>query len=172
MSEFPGKTVVTIDKLTVDHDTRTYSGAECDHYEIFQTACHTIGHLTDRCGIRIVGDCYGDTELLAEKLRERHGGRPGKVYTILDHTGEVVCIGCTDSDTVYLILSIDRLDKTHSLCVEFVDVVGDVSVFSGLDRVACKHNSAGINNAEHCVGSAHVDAYHVRLGVVYHFSII
>ena len=133
MAKFAGESVVAIHELTVNHDTRTYTGAEGYHYKILQTTCCTIGHFTDSSCISVVGNGYGYTEFLAQYLCEGDGSRPGKIYTIFNHTCEVVGVGCSDTYTVNLIFSIIGLDKAHDFCMKFVDVILKIGMLACLD---------------------------------------
>ena len=85
MAQLAGKTVMAVHKLAVDYHARAYACAECDHYEILQTAGSTVGHLADSGGIGVVGNRHRHAELVADKFSQGYGGGPGKIDTRLDH---------------------------------------------------------------------------------------
>ena len=66
VTQLTGKTVMTIEQLTVNHNTRTYTGAESDDDEVLHAACGTVDHLALRCGVRIIRNGALNTHPLAD----------------------------------------------------------------------------------------------------------
>ena len=167
MAQLAGKAVAAVDQLAIDHHAGANTGAECDHDEILETAGSAIGHLADSGGIGVVGDSYGNVELVAQKLGKRHGSGPGKIHSVLDHAGVIVGVGGAHTDTEDLVLSLDALYQTGDTGIELIYIVVDIGVLARFDTVRRKDHATGINNAEHRVGAAHVDTYYIWLAV-YH----
>ena len=101
---------MTIEQLTVDHDTRAYASTQGDDDEVLHTACHTINHLTNGSGIGIIGQGYGDiVQTLAEQLGEGHHTimSPRQIGGKLD--GAVIIVAVRGTYTHGL----DLLDTAH-----------------------------------------------------------
>ena len=99
MSQFSGKTIVTINHLTVDNDTATYTCTQSDHDEIFHTTCSTISHFTDSCGVGVVRQCSRDTQTFLKHGCQRNYTFPGQVRGKFNSTAVVVTVGSTNTDT-------------------------------------------------------------------------
>ena len=61
MTQFACESVAAVNHLSVDNDTRTYACTECNVDEVFHTSSHTVSHLTERCGVGIIGHTYRQT---------------------------------------------------------------------------------------------------------------
>ena len=133
MSQLTGETVVSIHKLTVNHDTASYTCAKGNHDEILKTTGCAIGHLADSGSIGIIGDSHGDTELLAHHLSQRQRSRPRNIHEFLYHSCVVVGIGRTDTYTMYLIHGIVSYKQTGNLVVKLVDVSVNIAMFESFD---------------------------------------
>ena len=61
----------------------------------------------------------------------------------------VVGVGCAYADAVHFIHGIIGLDKASGFGVKFVEIIGELAVFSCLDRRTCNHFASGVHQAEH-----------------------
>ena len=84
MSQFTGKSVMTIHQLTVDHDTRPHSGSEGDDDEVLHSTCHAINHLAHGSRIGVVGQRHRNAERLAEHVGQRHHPFPWQIRSIFN----------------------------------------------------------------------------------------
>ncbi len=70
-------------------------------------------------------------------------------------------VGCAYAYAVYFIHGIIGLDKACGFGIKFVEIIGELAVFSCLDRRTCNHFASGVHQAEHCVCAADVDTQYV-----------
>ena len=165
MAKLAGKSVVTINKLSVDHDTRAHAGAEGDDDEVLHTASHAIGHLADGCCIGVVGHCHGDaTETLGEHLGEWNDTlAPNEVGSVLDVASVVICVGCADTH------GLDFFNATHLVDDNLQSLDGCIDVFLtclitlGLDGSCGLDVATAVNDTENGVSSSQIQANHVGL---------
>ncbi len=162
MTQFSCKSVVTVNQLAVDNYTAAHACAEGDHYKIFQTAGHTVGHLAYCGGIGIIGYSHRYAEFIHKHLRERHRSGPRQIDTVLYHACEIIGIGGAHAYAEYLALGLYAAHQTHGLFVEFTDIVFNSGVLACFYRIARKDYTAGVNNAENSVCATHVDTYYIR----------
>ena len=167
MAELTGEAVVTVHELTVNDYAAADTGAEGNHDEVFDAACGSVCHFADGSCVGVIGYCHRDAEFFAEELCERHRCGPRQVHSVLNHSGEVVCIGSPYAYSVDFVFGSDCFYEPHGLGVQLIDIVGDVSVLAGFDGVAGEDYPTGVDDTENSVGTAHVNAYNIRLAV-YH----
>ena len=65
MTQLSGKTIVSVNHFSVNHDTAADSGSKSDHNEMVHTLGGSVGHLTHCGGIGVI--CQADRNS-AQKL--------------------------------------------------------------------------------------------------------
>ena len=101
MTQFAGKTVMTINHLSVDYDTATYTCSQCDHDKILHTTGSTICHFAYSSSIRIIGQCSRNTKSLFKHSSQRNNTFPRQVWSKLNCSAIIISIRSTDTDTFY-----------------------------------------------------------------------
>ena len=152
MTQLTCKSVVTVEQLTVDHDTRAYAGAEGDDDEVLHATGHAIDHLADSGGIGIVGESHGDVvEALAEEFSEGHYTvvSPRQIGGKLDGAVIVIAIGGANAHGLDLIDAANLVDDDLQGLDTCVDIVLDLFIAAGLDSGCSLDVTTGIDNAEH-----------------------
>ena len=161
MAELAGKPVVPIDNLAVYDDAAAHSGTESDHDEVLHSARRAVGHLAHGRRVRVVGKSHRNAvETLRKHLSHRNGLglRPDNVRSHLHHSGVVVPVRGTDSDSAYLPLDIGvRNDLAYRGC-HLVKVRVRVLVVVGTDDCLRENLSACIHDANLGRLSSDVDA--------------
>ena len=133
MAEFSGESVMAVDKLSVDYDSGTDTGAKRNHDEVFQAAGGAIGHLADSGGVGVIGDGDRNTEFIADKLSQGYGCGPGEVHTAFDGSRIIVGVGGADTDTVDFPDSVIGFQQLGKFSMEFVEICFNRAMFAGLD---------------------------------------
>jgi hypothetical protein len=59
MAQFPGKTTGSIKETTIGYDTASQAGSQCNNKEVLHSAGVTKKHLSDSCGVGVIGNDYG-----------------------------------------------------------------------------------------------------------------
>ena len=105
MSQLTGKAVVAIYHLSVDDDSAAYARSQGDHYEVLHSPGNTVGHLSHRSRIGVIGE--GDrnaVHCLGEHLCEwnRLAGGPGEVRGVCDDSLVIVAVRGSDAYAAYV----------------------------------------------------------------------
>ena len=72
MSQFSGKTIVSVNQLSIYYDTTTNTGSKSNHNKVFHATSRTISHFTDSGSIYLDGR---NITFLPEYQRSRQIGR-------------------------------------------------------------------------------------------------
>ena len=128
---------MTVQQLTVNHDTRTYTGSQGDHDEVLHTACTTVDHLALRSRIGVVRDRAFHTHALADQLSKRHHTFPRQVRSLLDATRIEIGVRRTAADTYYIThRDTFVLYQAFQTCAEHVAVLVDIRILLRRNRIA------------------------------------
>ena len=152
MAQLTGKAVVTIQKLTVNNNTRANTCTQSDNNEILHSASHTVNHLADSSGIGIIGKSHRNViQTLAEELSKRHYAivSPRQVGSKLDSTIVIVAVWSTDTHGLYLLDSAHLVYNNLKYFYTGINISLGSSVTTGFDSGSSLNLSTSINNAEY-----------------------
>ena len=164
MAELACETVMSVNDLTVDHDTRSHTCTEGDHDEILHASCSAVCHFTDSSRIRVICKSYRKaTQSLRKKLRERNhiSAAPCKVHGILDCSCIIVTVRRAYSDTLYLAFCARILDDLLYRISELCDIRLDLAVCICADDCLRKHCTSCVHHTKLGGLASHVDTDYI-----------
>ena len=140
VAQLTGKTVMTVEQLTVNHDTRANTGTEGDNDEVFHASSRTVYHLALRSRVGIIGDGTFDAHALANEFSQRHYPFPREVRSQLDAARIEITVRRTTTDTndVRHRQSLVRHQALET-GTEHIAVLIDIWVLRRRDRVPTEH---------------------------------
>ena len=165
MTEFAGKSVMTIDNLTIDDNTAADTCAEGNHDEVLHTARSSVGHLTHCSSIGIICKSYRNTvHLLFQEVGNRNCSlvAPFEIDSILDFSGIVVSVRNTHSDTAHLTGNACIRNHFVDSFSEFVDIRIDLVISIGTDNCLGQNLAAHIYNTYLGSLSADIHTHYIR----------
>ena len=165
MAELASKTVAAVNELSVHYDARANACAESDDDEVLHAASYAVSHLADGCSVSVVGERYGDAELVAEELSQRHYAvaSPLEVRSELDGAVVVVAVRSADThsldlaDATYLVD--DDLQSVYSCVYVSLNVV---AISLGLDSCGSLNFTTAVNDTKHRVCASEVQTDYIR----------
>ena len=159
MAQLPGKTIMPIEQLPIDHDTTTETRAECHHHKITHPLRIAIIQLAHSGCIGIIGQDHRQIKMLMEHTQERSDPAPLQIHRILDRTIIIIGIGrtdthSTDGNTAFcLCQSLAHL--SHKLLHKLPGILN-----IGLNRRLEMRMSLSINKAHLGIRAANINAKH------------
>ena len=156
MAQLAGKTIMTVKQLSVNHNTRTHTGTQCDNDKILHTASHTVNHLADSSGIGIVGKRYGNAQCIAEQLSQGHYTivSPRQIRSKLDSAVIIIAIRSTNTHGLDFLDTADLLDDGLQSLNRCGHVIIYIVVATSLDGSSGLDIATGINNTKYRVGTS------------------
>jgi len=151
VTQLTSETIATVNHLTVDNDTRTYTSTQSNVDKVLHTTSHTVSHLSQGSRIRIVSQSHRNTQSLAEEVSQWHYAvvSPRKVRSELDGTCIVVTVRSTDTHALDLLDAADGIKhRLQSLYRSFYIFIHCL-VATSLDSCCSLNVTASIYDAEH-----------------------
>ena len=167
MAKFTSKTIVTVNQLTVDNDTATYTSTQCNHDEIFQTACCTVCHFTDSRRICIVCKCCRNTQTFFEHSSQRNNSLPWQVRSKFDCSTIIVTVRSTYSHTFNLFCTAKLLEQRKKLLAYSVYIFAYFSVLLCFYRIGSQYITTRIYYSENSISTTDVHSHHVGFFHIY-----
>ena len=96
---------MSINKLAVDDDARTYACAESNHDEVLHALCCTISHFADCSSIGIVGQFARNAYTFTKELCKWYDTLPREVRSKFDVASVIVAVRSTYTHTIDLFLA-------------------------------------------------------------------
>ena len=101
MAQLTGKTIVTINHLSVNNNTATDTCAQCNHDKILHTTRSSIGHFTYTGRIGIISQSRRNAKTFFKHGSQRNNTFPRQVRSEFDCSAIIVSVRSTDTDTFY-----------------------------------------------------------------------
>ena len=152
---------MTINHLTVDNDTATYTCTQSDHNKIFHTTGSAVSHFTDSSSISIIGQSSRNTQSFFKHSSQRKNSFPRQVRSKFNSSGIIVTIRSTDTDTSDLIYTTISNDQRKQVFAYFVSIFCSSRIAGCFNRATGNNSSACVYNPKDGVCSAYVNTYYV-----------
>src|SRR6185437_8735907 len=158
MSEFAGKTVVTVDEASVRDDAASDARPKRDHDKILHPLGGAVHLLADGGSIGVVGKYRRKLEFIPDQLGQRNNAAPGKVGSIFDRAAVIIAVGCAHADASHPADTAGFFDQEGQMAVQFFDKSFYVAMTSGRDLAGKEDIAVAIDDAEFRAGTPDVDA--------------